>query len=155
MKIEFTNGNAELIDTIQPFWEQLNEYHEQVSAYFSEDFHKNTFEQRKAKLLNRYKNEQIRFDLAYYENNLIGYCISGVSDDGIGEIESIFVGEEFRSLGVGDSLMRCALDWLNDKGVTTKVIDVAVGNERAYRFYARYGFYPRVTTLKQKILDSP
>ena len=80
----------------------------------------------------------------------MGYCISGIDQDGIGEIESIFIAEEFRGQNVGEALMQHALHWLNDQGVTSKVIDVAVGNERVFKFYARFGFFPRVTKLKQK-----
>ena len=150
MNIEYTSGSIELLNIIQPLWEKLNQYHEQISPYFKEDFHANTFELRKSKLSRRYGHGQLRVDLAYQNDNLVGYCISGIDQDGIGEIESIFIAEEFRGQNVGEALMQHALHWLNDQGVTSKVIDVAVGNERAFKFYARFGFFPRVTKLKQK-----
>ena len=154
MNIEYTSGSAELLNTIQPLWEQLNQHHEQISPYFKEEFHTNTFELRKAKLSRRYEHGQLRLDLAYHNDNLVGYCVSGIDQDGIGEIESIFIAEEFRSQNVGGVLMQHALDWFDEQGVTSKVIDVAVGNERALKFYARFGFFPRVTRLKQRDGDT-
>jgi hypothetical protein len=35
------------------------------------------------------------------------------------------------------------------RGVTVKIIGVAVGNEEALGFYKKYGFYLRVMILKQ------
>jgi hypothetical protein len=46
--------------------------------------------------------------------------------------------------------MNRALTWLDLQDVHTKVIAVAVGNERVYTFYERFGFYPRLVMLKQK-----
>jgi ribosomal protein S18 acetylase RimI-like enzyme len=155
MDIAYNHGGSELIDTIQPLWEQLNQHHEQISLYFKGEFYTNTFEQRKAKLSQKYGQGQLRFDLAYYKDDLVGYCISGIGENGIGEIESIYIIKEFRGQYVGEVLMQHALDWLDEQGVTSKMIDVAVGNERAFKFYARFGFFPRVTRLKQKDTDTP
>ena len=154
MEIKYSSGSIEFLDTIQLLWENLNQHHGLVSLYFKEDFRNNSFEQRKARLSDRYKDGKLRIDLACHNVDLIGYCISGIREESVGEIESIFIVEEYRGLGVGDTLMQHALDWLDGQGVTLKVIDVAVGNERAYQFYARFGFYPRVTTLRQ-IGESP
>ncbi len=43
--------------------------------------------------------------------------------------------------------MRSALDWLDANGVASKVLTVAIGNERLYTFYERYGFFPREVIL--------
>jgi len=155
MNFDYANGSSEFFDTIQPLWEQLNQHHEKISLHFKEDFCNNTFEQRKAYLKNCYQPRQLHFDLAYYNDALVGYCISGIRDDGIGEIESIFVIKKYRSRNVGYTLLQHALEWLERQGATSKVIDVAIGNEQALKFYARFGFLPRVTTLKQKDIDLP
>jgi ribosomal protein S18 acetylase RimI-like enzyme len=154
MEIKYTCGNIELLDTIQPLWEKLNQHHEQVSPHFTADFRINSFEQRKARLLHRYEDGQLRIYLAYHNDDLVGYCISGIHTDSIGEIESIFISEDYRNHHIGYNLMRNALDWLGQQKVSSKVIEVAVGNEDAFKFYGRFGFFPRVTTLKQ-IGESP
>jgi GNAT superfamily N-acetyltransferase len=61
----------------------------------------------------------------------IAYCISTVSADGCGEVDSMFVEEHFRGAGVGSELVRCALAWLDSVGASSKVVTVAHGNERA------------------------
>jgi ribosomal protein S18 acetylase RimI-like enzyme len=71
-----------------------------------------------------------------------------VNSEKIGEIESIFVCEAFR--GVGDSLIKNALAWMDQKGAETKTVEVSVGNEPAFDFYGRYDFLPRKTVLLQR-----
>jgi ribosomal protein S18 acetylase RimI-like enzyme len=149
-KITFTSGGVELLDDIQPLWEGLNQHHALVSPHFKADFHAKTFARRKAALLGKYAEGKLRIDLAQANGETIGYLISAITTDGVGEIESIFIDNAYRGQTIGDQLMRRALAWLDEQSVHTKVIDVAFGNERAYAFYARYDFYPRVVTLKQK-----
>ncbi|MCG0275390.1 MAG: GNAT family N-acetyltransferase [Thermosediminibacteraceae bacterium] len=69
--------------------------------------------------------------------------------DLIGEIDSIFVEEKYRNYGLGDRLMKRALEWLNSNHVKTKIIMVAEGNENVLEFYKKYGFYKRRIILEQ------
>jgi GNAT superfamily N-acetyltransferase len=149
--ITYVAGGIELLGEIQPLWEQLNRHHAAISPYFADDFRDYKFNERKAKLLKKYQPENLRIDIAQSQGCNMGYLISAIATDGVGEIESIFIEENFRGQAIGDQLMRRALAWLDGRGVHTKVIAVAVGNERAYSFYERFGFYPRVVTLKQRI----
>ncbi len=148
--IKYISGSIELLDEIQPMWEKLNQHHEEISPHFSHEFREYGFSKRKARLLQKYADGHLRIDIAQSLGHQVGYIISAVTDTGVGEIESIFVENEFRGQAIGDELMRRALDWLDEEDVHTKVIDVAVGNERVYAFYARSGFFPRVVTLKQR-----
>ena len=79
--------------------------------------------------------------------------MSSVNSEKIGTVESIFISEKYRGLGIGDSLMCKALVWMDGNGASEKVLEVTVGNEQVYGFYRRYGFLPRQTLLKQ--LKSP
>ena len=45
----------------------------------------------------------------------VGYCVSSVDEERTGEIESIFVASDYRGLGIGDSLMKKALTWMDKK----------------------------------------
>jgi ribosomal protein S18 acetylase RimI-like enzyme len=146
----YISGGFELLDQIQPLWEQLNQQHAAVSQYFADEFETNHFSERKAKLFKKYADGKLRVDLCQAPNILIGYLVSGITSDEVGEIESIFVAAGFRGQGVANELMNRALTWLDLQDVHTKVIAVAVGNERVYTFYERFGFYPRLVMLKQK-----
>lgn len=146
----FFSGGIELLDDIQPLWEKLNQHHKEISPHFSYEFQEYGFSRRKARLLQKYGNGQLRIDVTQSRARNIAYLISAVTEKGVGEIESIFVENEFRGQAIGDELMHRALAWLDEQNVHTKVIEVAVGNERAYAFYARFGFSPRVVTLKHR-----
>jgi ribosomal protein S18 acetylase RimI-like enzyme len=148
--IAYSSGGVEYLDMIQPLWEKLNQHHAEISPHFTADFQNKTFSGRKSALLEKYADGEMRIDIAQSHETAIGYLISAISADSVGEIESIYIEESFRGQAIGDELMRRALAWLDAQNVHMKVIAVAVGNERAYSFYERFGFFPRVVTLKQK-----
>jgi diamine N-acetyltransferase len=147
---EFINGSRELLDLVQPLWEKLNKHHEANSNYFSHKFRNLTFEMRKSKFM-KDPDSEVKIDLIrdVEKDACIGYCISTVSRDSIGEIDSLFIEKDYRKYGFGDQLMNRALEWLNSKGVKTKIIGVVEGNENALEFYKRYGFYKRRVILEQ------
>jgi ribosomal protein S18 acetylase RimI-like enzyme len=147
---EIISGSRELLDLVQPLWEKLNKHHEINSNYFSNRFRDFKFEIRKAKFIND-NNLEVKIDLARdTEKNLyIGYCISTINKDLMGEIESLFVEEEYRKYGLGGKFMNGALEWLDSKRVKMKIIGVAEGNENVLEFYKRYGFYKRRVILEQ------
>ncbi len=83
-------------------------------------FAKMTWEIRKKELLEKSRNGAIRVDLARDKNTgvLVGYCVSTVSEKRQGEIESIYIEEDYRRSGIGDNLMKKALSWMDEHSVT-------------------------------------
>lgn len=79
----------------------------------------------------------------------VGYVVSTVNSEKTGEVESIYIDEAYRGMGIGGQLMRDALDWMDQNGSISKQVEVSVGNEVAWGFYGRNGFLPRKTLLKQ------
>jgi ribosomal protein S18 acetylase RimI-like enzyme len=149
-KISYVSGGEDLLDDIQPLWEGLNRHHGAVSPHFKDEFAAYSFDDRKSKLTQKYKANKLHIDIAMGDNRPVGYIISGITDNGVGEIESIYIEDGYRSQSIGDDLMHRALAWLDKHQVQEKIVDVAVGNERVHKFYARFGFYPRQTRLKQR-----
>lgn len=147
---EFINGSKELLNLVQPLWEKLNKHHEINSNYFSDKFKNLKFEVRKNNLV-KDSNLEIKIDLIKdMEKGLyVGYCISTINKELMGEIESLFVEKEYRKYGLGDKLMNNAIEWLNSKGAKTKRICVAEGNENILEFYKKHGFYKRRVVLEQ------
>lgn len=149
--IEYVNGNRELLESVKPLWEKLNEHHKNNSTDFSEVYEAFTFEDRSKKF---YSNEisNVNIDLVkdVKEGRYIGYCISTISKGFVGEIDSLYIDDDYRSLGIGDSLMERAIQWLDNNNVKKKIIGVAAGNEKVLEFYKRHGFYKRTTILEQK-----
>lgn len=153
--IKFISGGEELLPKIKPLWKLLNENHMKVSRYFSDDFNSFTFEHRVSKLIKEYQQGKIRVDIAIGQHIPIGYIIGGIREDNIGEIESIFIHEKHRGMSLGKELMNLCLGWLNAAGVENIIITVAVGNEAVLPFYEKFGFFPRVYTLKYKKYQNP
>lgn len=145
---EFINGGIELVDLVQPQWEKLNKYHEGKSTYFAKRYKNFTFEVRKEKFIKQ-NILSVNIDLIKASNKYIGYCITTINNELTGEIDSLFISEEYRRLGLGDKLMTKALEWLDKNNAKEKLIGVAEGNENVLEFYKKYGFFKRMIILQQ------
>lgn len=152
MDINFIELNNEDIGLIKPLWKKLKNHHHELSTHFPERYMQFTFEERKEEILKKSENGVLKIEIAKDENNsqYIGYCISSISNDNIGEVDSIYLDEKYRSSGIGAHLMERALNWMDEKGVKDKKIVVAVGNEELLSFYEKFDFYPRHIILEQK-----
>lgn len=152
MNINYIEVNISQIGIIKPLWNKLRDHHHDLSTHFPERYKMTKFEDRKEELLKKSGNGILRIDIAKDEdkNEYIGYCISSISEDNVGEIDSIFLDENYRSSGIGNELMNRAIDWMDKKGVKSKKIVVAVGNEELLTFYKKFDFLPRHIILEQK-----
>jgi diamine N-acetyltransferase len=85
------------------------------------------FEPRKQGTLAKAAAGKLRIELVSVVSQTtdIAYCITTVSADGCGEIDSMFVEEHFRGCGIGSELVRRALGWLDSVGASSKVVTVA------------------------------
>lgn len=111
-----------------------------------------TFDDRKKYFEMITSTGTLRLDLARdpVTDRLVGYCVSSVSSEKNREIESIFVEPDYRSHHIGSDLISRALAWMDACGVRRKRVSVDDGNEEAWKFYRKFGFYPRITILEQK-----
>lgn len=150
-EIEYMAAGPESLDDIRELWEKLNLLHSNLSLYFGDLARLRTFEARKNELLEKSMSGFLRLDLAKdaLTGQVIGYIVSTLSLDGYGEIDSIFVEKDYRGKDIGEKLMNRTLAWLDESNARMKSIAVAAGNELAFGFYQRFGFYPITTTLMQ------
>ena len=151
MSISYIELDSDQIDSIRPLWEKLRDHHRELSPYFPERYVELTFQERKGDLLKKSKSGILRIDAAYDETaeQYIGYCISSISDEKIGEVDSIYLDKKYRSSGIGDAFMKRSLDWMDQNNVETKRIMIAAGNENTLAFYSRYKFFPKHIILEQ------
>ena len=151
MNIIYIELDNSQIDLIKQLWEELRDHHREVSPYFPERYVKLTFQERKEDLLKKSESGILRIDAAYDETSeqFIGYCISSISDEAVGEVDSIYLDKEYRSSGIGDVLMKRSLNWMDQNSVETKRIMVAAGNEKTLAFYSKYKFFPKHIILEQ------
>jgi diamine N-acetyltransferase len=140
------------IELIRPLWTRLNEYHHGRATTFRYHYEQWTFDDRKKYFEKIALAGSLRLDLVSDANTgrYVGYCISYISQEKTGEIESIFVEERYRSQGVGSTLVTRALAWLGENGSVRNRVSVGQGNEAAWEFYRKFRFYPRMTVLEQK-----
>jgi GNAT superfamily N-acetyltransferase len=146
-----TAGISE-IELIRPLWEQLNEYPHAQAIHFRTHYEKMTFEDRKLHFGHIHETGQLRLDLAADSatGKYVGYCVSSLSAENAGEIESLLVDAAYRSAGIGTVLVTRGLAWMDSWGAVRKRVSVGNGNEAPWTFYRKFGFYPRMTVLEQK-----
>lgn len=151
MKIEYGEIGARDLDIVGPLWEKLRKHQEVRSHHFTQHYASRTWKARKTELLEKAGTGAIRINLAKEldSGEVIAYCVSTVSANGEGCLESIFIEPNYRENAIGHNLMQKALDWMNDKQAKTIVLEVGVGNEAVFSFYHRYNFYPRTIVLQQ------
>ena len=154
----YREAGADGFDALKDLWEKLNSHHAQISPRFGSELRLRTFEARKQELIAKGDKGRLGADIVTVgsEETGVAYCISTVSVDGTGEIDSLFVEEHWRGEGIGTELMRRALAWLDRMGATTKVVSVMFENDEALAFYRRFGFHPRTVLMQEsKHLGSP
>jgi GNAT superfamily N-acetyltransferase len=139
------------IGLIQPLWDQLNRHHLKNARTFRNVYSGWTFDDRREYFSRVAATGQLRIDLAIdpVSGRHIGYCVSSLSHELNGEIESVFVEESYRKQNIGSDLVSRSLAWLREGGAQRVRVSVADGNEDAFPFYQRFGFYPRMTVLEQ------
>jgi ribosomal protein S18 acetylase RimI-like enzyme len=142
---------AEGLDTIRPLWEKLRAHHAGLNWPFAAEIGRATFEPRKRELLDKSAGGALRVELATAGSHggPVAYCVSTLSGDNAGEIDSLYVDAEWRGRGIGSELVRRALAWLDAADARSKIVCVAQANRDALALYARFGFHPRTVVMKQ------
>lgn len=149
-KFQFIRGGVELLPTVKPLWEKLNHHHKDKSTNFKCRYENFTFEQRVKRLsVDDTLKTNIDLIMDNSRNQYIGYCISTVNRDSVGEVDSLYLNSDYRGYGLGDELMERAIKWIDSNEVKSIIIGVAEGNEEVLKFYERYGFYKRTTILER------
>jgi ribosomal protein S18 acetylase RimI-like enzyme len=151
MTIEYVEKSKQDLDSIAPLWEKLREHQRIRSPHFPQHYARRTWKRRKEELLKKSEIGGLHLDVATDSKTkiIIGYCISTISSDKQGQIESIYIEPEYRKAGIGDELMQRALSWMNEMKTKTKTLIVGAGNEEVLSFYSRYGFFPKHITAEQ------
>ena len=86
-----------------------------------------------------------RYHLALQDDRLVGYVMMGgldinVDEPGALELHRLYVDKDVKGAGVAQKLTDEVLLWARGKGAPALYLSVWENNERAQRFYKRYGF---------------
>ena len=92
-EVIYKTGGLELLPEIKPLWKKLNMYHQENANHFLNALRINTFEKRYEKF---YSDDividiQIEIVIDSSINDIIGYCISVIDEDKVGELDSLYV----------------------------------------------------------------
>lgn len=134
------------IDEIEPLWRELNTHHHERSKNFKGHFSSFTFAERSKKLL---EMDKLAIFAARENSELVGYCIAS-SNNGAGEIDSLYIKSQFRGASLGMLLTETAMSWLSGLDCCQISVYVAEGNEKAIPFYEKFGFKKRFHVLQNK-----
>jgi len=126
------------VEAIRSLWQSLNTFHGERSLHFKEEFDKKTFEQRFKDLAS---GDTYQIFIALEGDQALGYILASLDQDKIGEIDSLYVKQEARGKKVGQVLMNKAMDYLKNQDAGEIHLKVAGGNETAFDFYDKMGFY--------------
>jgi len=85
----------------------------------------------------------------------VGYCVSTVDAAGRGEIDSLFIDEQFRGRGLGRKMVSNAMAWLDEKHAKPIAVSVLAGNDAALRLYEKFGFQTRTILLQHVPAGKP
>ncbi|MDR1635355.1 MAG: GNAT family N-acetyltransferase [Bifidobacteriaceae bacterium] len=77
------------------------------------------------------------YRVAEVDGHIVGFVHAVEHAPGDAEIPGLYVDPTVLGAGIGPELMEAALEWI---GAAAARLDVAPYNERAIRFYRRYGF---------------
>ncbi len=147
MKITIKESDILHIDELQYLWEELRDYHNTLSRRTGSITFQNRAEQFREKSINGKLHILVALDEE--EDRNIGYCISSITNTNEGEIDSLFILNEYRSHGIGDSFVTRTIEWFEQNNIKDVKIAVQYENEAVLGFYRKCNFFPRSIILKK------
>ena len=148
--IHYTTITKSELNLIEPLWEVLNDEHYSDSVYFKDHYTSFSFEQRSHRWIKWDESKMHILVALNSANNPVGYAVSTIDDEGLGELDSLCVKPDFQNLGIGRLLTIKSIDWLKDHGCEKIRLGVSYGHESVFGFYQKLGFYPKMTLLELK-----
>jgi len=111
---------------------------EDLAAYLAKSF---GVDVQRAEII----DADVRYRLAFDDGGVAGYCMMGalampVEEARALELHRLYVAERAKGQGVADALMQDCIAWARAKAAPAIYLSVWENNERAQRFYRRYGF---------------
>ena len=154
MNIGYFEKDANDISMIENLWNKLNSLHSGLSPFFPDEYRNKAFNERKNELLEKAGNGILKIFIAMNmdNGNMAGYCVCSINDS-IGEIDSIFIEEEYRGYKIGDEFMKKSDEFFSLNLVKKQVLSVYAGNENVIRFYNKHDYYQKYIILEKKRSD--
>lgn len=146
---QFKVGSVKLLPYCQNLWELFIENQIQNAGEMADGIAAYLQSQRDGGLLAKTSNGKLHIQLVYTSNHQepIGFCITSLSSDRLGEVEALYVLDKYQGNNLGTKLMQTSLQWLEENNALEQKLIVAAGNEQVFSFYQKFGFHSSYTTL--------
>jgi GNAT superfamily N-acetyltransferase len=146
---QFKEGSSELLVFCGPLWEFFVNNQSKNAGEMSVGVEEYIRHLRDDGLVQKTCGGKLHVQLVFVntEAEPIAFCISSLTQVRIGEVEVLFVLESYQGNKLGRQLFENALVWLKQEGAIEQRLVVAVGNEKVFNFYEKYGFLPGYSTL--------
>ncbi|MDJ0569026.1 MAG: GNAT family N-acetyltransferase [Pleurocapsa sp. MO_192.B19] len=146
---QFQVGSSELLPSCYDLWQLFIQNQIQNAGEMSDGISAYLQSQRDSGLVAKTIDGKLHIQLVYAsdKDEPIGFCITSLSDDRIGEVEALYILDEYQGNNLGTKLLQTSLQWLETHKALEEKLIVAVGNEQVFSFYQKFGFYPGYSTL--------
>jgi GNAT superfamily N-acetyltransferase len=145
------------VGAVVELWKELMDFHKAVDPIFTRrrGGHKAFAEYLRKDYIG---SDQRRAWVAQAGQNIVGFCMGVIEDyppllvlKQYGLLEVMAVTKRWRGKGVGEKLLRRALRWFCEKGMSRVEVRYSTANELAAGFYAKMGFRPYLATTYLEI----
>jgi diamine N-acetyltransferase len=146
---QFKEGSSELLASCGTLWELFISNQAESAGDMSVGVEEYIRSLQNNGLLQKTQDGKLQVQLVFVddEEEPIGFCITSLTQERVGEVETLFVLESYQGNKLGGQLFQNALAWMEKEGATEQRLVVAVGNEKVFDFYAKYRFFPGYSTL--------
>ncbi len=151
--IQIRAGGAELIGLTKPLWEKQKTYHLGIDRLSPENYVDLSFEERAIRIQKKGAHLTTLLAEDRTTDHLIGYSLATINLEGVGEIDSVFVEENYRGKGVGTALIKATLVWMEENKVQKTKLHVLDVNQSAVSLYRTLGFEPRMVEMIRRPSD--
>ena len=148
--IQIRSGGPELIELTEPLWQKQKAYHIEIDHISPDVYVGISFEKRMEEIREKAKSLITVLAEDVGDGGLVGYSLGTVNEKGLGEIDSIFVEEEYRGQGIGTTLIKETLAWMDENNARKIKMHVLDVNQSAYSLYRTFGFEARLVEMIRK-----
>lgn len=154
LKFDIKVATIEDVEKILELNKKLFDYEIQQGFDKNLDSSWSETEEAAEEIRDRVSSEESRGFVVRGGQEAVGYLIGLIQEEETGraeskyaEIEHMFVDEDFRSRGVGASLVNNFKEWAKEQGIRKIKVNVSFENKEAVRFYEKLGLVPADVTL--------
>jgi GNAT superfamily N-acetyltransferase len=137
----------EEIHQVRPLWEGLRIFTREITTHFKTYYQNLDFDERIRKFFKPGMRVQIDIAVDSASGRIAGYALASIDPAGTGELDSFFVLQDYRRLGIGEQLLVRSIGWMKQQGPKEMMILTAFENREVLALYERLGFFPRLIQL--------